>query len=182
MLKFITGNKQKFEEVKRFLHPLKIEQVKMDLNEIQGLDPFEVVKHKLSEAFKHHKGEFLIDDESVYLYCLGGKLPGPLIKWFNVTIGPRGLFDICRKMNNYKAFARSIIGYAKSPKEVLFFEGKTKGRIVSPKGLYKFGYDPIFAPENLSETFAQLKSKGKFELSPRYRSVTKLKKHLLKRV
>ncbi len=180
MLKFITGNKQKFAEISRFLYPIKVQQIKINLEELQEIDPHKVIKHKLKQAFKHRQGQFIVDDESVYFDCLVGKLPGPFVKWFNQTIGPKGLWNIAKKMGNQRAHAKSLIGYAKNPKHIVFFEGKTQGKIVSPKGSYLFGYDPVFVPKTSSKTFAELKAEGKFELSPRYKSVAKLKKYLLK--
>lgn len=180
MLKFITHNKQKFNEVREFLKPIEIKQLRINLDEIQDIDPHKVIRHKLQEAFKHYKGELIVDDESVYFDCLGGKLPGTFIKWFNDTIGPKGLWNIAKKMGNSRARAKSLIGYAKNPGHIVYFGAKTEGKITSPKGTYLFGYDPVFMPQGSNETFAQLKAKGKFELSPRAKSVAKLKKYLLK--
>src|SRR3989344_9423933 len=96
-LYFITGNKNKFAEVKSVLSD--IEQLDMDLPEIQDFDPHKVVRAKLIEALKHKDGEFIVEDTSLYLDCLGG-LPGPLIKWFMKTIGNEGLCNLAEKLGN----------------------------------------------------------------------------------
>ncbi len=179
-LKFITGNKTKALEFNKVLAPLKIEQVDMDLAEIQEIDGHKIIKHKLQEAFKHQAGEFVVEDSSLYMDCLGGKLPGPLIRWFNETIGNFGLAQLAEKFGEFNARAVTIIGYAKTPENIIFFEGEVKGTIVQPKGQYKFGYDTIFVPKNNTRTLSELKESGNFELSPRGLAVMQLKKYLLK--
>ena len=179
MLKFITSNKQKFKEVRELLKPIKVEQLNIDLDEIQDIDPHKIIRHKLKEAFKHHKGPFIVEDGSVVMEALGGKLPGPLIKWFNDYLGAKGTWLIAKKMGNNKATASIVLAYAKNSKDIKFFEGKIKGRIVSPKGSYLFGYDPIFLPNGGKLTLSQLKSKGDFTKSPRGIAVAKLKKFLI---
>src|SRR3989339_330772 len=125
MIHFITGNKNKFEEAKEIINNL--EQLDIDLPEIQSIDPEEIIKAKLSEALKHHKGEFIVDDTSVYLDCLNG-LPGPLIKWFLKSLGREGIYNLCEKMGNNNATAKTVIGYTNG-KEIQYFSGELKGTI-----------------------------------------------------
>ena len=55
---FITGNKNKFEEVRAILP--KIKQLDINLPEIQELDAKEIIKFKLLGALKHKNGELLL--------------------------------------------------------------------------------------------------------------------------
>lgn len=179
MLKFITGNKIKYNEVKAVLNHVDIEQVDIDLHEIQEIDSKKIIEHKLQEALKHHKGEFIVDDSSLFLSCFDYKLPGPLIKWFLTTIGVANIFELCEKMGDFKARAVTYIGLAKESGEVLFFEGRLEGTIIAPKGEYGFGYDRIFVPEGASQTLSETKAAGNFETSPRGVAVKKLREYLL---
>ena len=172
-LYFITGNKSKFEEVKSILG--NVEQLDIDLPEIQEIDARKIIKAKLLEALRHRKGEFFVEDTSLYLDCLKG-LPGPLIKWFLKTIGNEGLYKITEKLGNNKAEAKTIIGYAKGG-EIHFFEGKITGKIVSPRGT-GFGWDPIFQPGGFSKTFGEMTSHEKNKISMRKAALTKLKDYL----
>jgi len=181
MLKFITGNKTKFKEVASVLAPIKLEQVDISLVEIQELDAHKIIEHKLQEALKYRKGEFIIDDSSLYLKCFDYKLPGPLVKWFNDSIGGRGYARLVKNMGENRAKAKTIIGYAKNPKTILFFEGNLNGKIVPPRGKYNFGYDLIFVPDGKTKTLSELKQSGDFVSSPRGIAVLKLKKYLLKK-
>jgi inosine triphosphate pyrophosphatase len=175
MLYFITGNKNKFDEVAAILPG--IEQLDIDLPEIQELDPHEIIKAKLTEAFKHKSGEFIVEDTSLYFDCLNG-LPGPLIKWFLKTVGNEGLANIVEKMGNKKAQAKTMIGYATNTENVNFFEGVVEGEIVQPRVPSNFGWDPIFKPSGYSKTFAEMEKSEKNEISMRRMAVNNLKDFL----
>ena len=59
--------------------------------------------------------------------------------------------------------------------EQQLFTGIAKGTIVFEKaGDYGFGYDPIFQPENYSETFAELSSDVKNKISHRAKATQQL--------
>lgn len=176
-LYFITGNKGKFEDAKATIP--KLEQLDIDLPEIQAVDPHVIVKAKLLEALQHKKGEFVVEDTSLYLECLPG-LPGPLIKWFIKTIGSQGVFELAQKYGNMKAKAKTIVGYAKSREELYFFEGEINGILVSPqhKSVYGFGWDPMFQPDGETQTFAQMPPERKRAISMRALAFTKFKEFL----
>jgi len=171
-LYFITGNKNKFEEVKSFLKD--VELLDMDLPEIQSLDPEEIIKAKLREASKHKEGEFIVEDTSLSLESLNG-LPGPLIKWFLKQLGREGLAKLTL---NSTAEAKTVIGYAKNKNDIYFFEGSVKGTIVLPKKESNFGWDPIFQPEGFSKTFAEMTREEKTKISMRGQALRKLKEFL----
>ncbi len=171
---FITGNKNKFEEIKAVFPA--IEMLEIDLHEIQEIDPHKIIEHKLTEALKHHSGEFIIEDTSLYLEALNG-LPGPLVKWFLKTIGNSGLAEIAEKLNNGKAEAKTIIGYANG-KDIQFFEGQVAGTIVFPRGETGFGWDVIFQPEGYAKTFAEMSEEERAGLKMRRIAALKLKEFL----
>src|SRR3989338_2600543 len=152
-LYFITGNKGKLTEVQSILG--NVEALDIDLPEIQSLDAHEIIKAKLEEAQKHQTGEFIVEDNSLYLEGLNG-LPGPLIKWFMKTVGNDGLYKMAEAFGNFNAEAKVIIGYSNTQGEISFFEGNTKGIIVSPRGDGGFGCDPIFQPEGYEKTFGEM--------------------------
>ena len=175
MLYFITGNKNKFEEIVAILP--EVEQLDIDLPEIQEIDPHEIIKAKLLEAFNHTSGEFIVEDTSLYFDCLNG-LPGPLIKWFMKSIGNNGLSDLVEKLRNDKAVAKTMIGYAKDKDEIHYFEGVVEGKVVKPRATSGFGWDPIFLPDGHAKTFAEMDKSEKNELSMRRMALNKLKEFL----
>ncbi len=174
-LYFITGNKNKFAEVSAILP--SVEQLDIDIPEIQDIDAKKIIKAKLLEALNHKQAEFIVEDTSLYFDCLNG-LPGPLIKWFMKTIGNEGLFNVVEKLGNNKAEAKTIIGYAKNSEEIYYFEGSIKGTIISPKGKFGFGWDPIFQPERYSKSFAELTQEEKNDISMRRIALNKLKEFI----
>lgn len=175
MLYFITGSKNKFEEVKAVLP--QVEQLVIDLPEIQEVDAHEIIKAKLAEATKHHGGEFIVEDTSLYFAGLNG-LPGPLIKWFMKTIGNDGLADLAEKLGNNKAVAKTILGYSNGKGEIKFFEGEVVGQIVKLAGDTNFGWDPIFMPDGYNQTFAIMTPEEKNKISMRRLAADKLAEYL----
>ncbi|HUW21324.1 MAG TPA: non-canonical purine NTP pyrophosphatase [Candidatus Bathyarchaeia archaeon] len=174
-LYFITGNKGKFEEVKALIP--RVKQLDIDLPEIQDIDAKKIISEKLKAVLKYHQGEFFVEDTSLYFDCLNG-LPGPLIKWFLETIGNEGLFSITDKFKNYRAVAKTIIGYAKDKANISFYEGVLKGSVTAPRGKSGFGWDPIFQPEGQEKTFAEMSQEEKNLLSMRKLAVLQLKQDL----
>lgn len=172
MTHFITSNKNKFKEAQIFIPDLK--QLDVGLLEIQSLDPKEVMRYKLEQAYQHTSGEFIVEDTSLHLDALGG-LPGPFIKWFMETIGAVGLARIALELNKPNAIARAIIGYSRAENDVHFFEGMVKGTIVKPRGKTEFGWDPIFVPYGQTQTFAEMGQSAKNEISHRSAAFRKLK-------
>ena len=180
ILNFITTNSQKVFEFQNRLLPLKVKQINIELEEIQSIDPEFIIRHKLKSAFKHHKGPFVIEDVSLFLECFGWKLPGPLIKFFNLHLRGKGIAQIAKSLKKFDAKAVVIIAYAKNISNIKFFTGEINGKIVFPRGNYEFGFDEIFVPNGHTKTLSEMKEKGEFAHSPRSKAVDKLKKYLLK--
>ena len=174
VLYFITGNENKFKEIKEMIP--EIEKLELDLLEIQELDSKKVIEEKLNEAKKVHSGEFICEDTSVHLNCLNG-FPGPLIKWMIKSIKQEGIYELVLKFEDHGAIARTLIGYYDG-KETKFFEGVLEGEIVEAKGTGGFGWDPIFKPKGLDKTLGELKLDYKNKISSRILAIQKLKKYL----
>ena len=176
MVYFITGNEHKFLEAHEIVPEL--ERLDIDLPEIQDMDPHAIIKAKLLEGLRHHAGPLVVEDTSLYFECLNG-LPGPLIKWFLKAVGPAGLFQIVSKMGNARAEARTLVGYAKSADDVLFFEGVVSGTIVAPRGTTTFGWDVVFQPEGLEKTFSEMSREEKNTMSMRKKAFEQLRDFLI---
>lgn len=57
------------------------------------------------------------------------------------------------------------------------FEGEVQGQIqAEPRGTHGFGYDPIFVPAGIEQTFAELSLAEKNQLAHRARALEKFKK------
>ncbi|MFA5927277.1 MAG: non-canonical purine NTP pyrophosphatase [Patescibacteria group bacterium] len=175
MIYFITGNANKFSEAKAMIPDL--EQLDLDLPEIQETDPRKIIEEKLKEARKHHSGEFVVEDTSLCLDCLGG-LPGPFIKWFVKTIGNDGLANMAEKLGDNQAITRVMVGHIDMDGEINYFEGTLSGTIVKPRGDLDFGWGPIFVPEGHDKTFGEMERVEKNSLSMRKIAFGKLNEYL----
>lgn len=172
---FITGNKDKVLEISELIPG--IEQLDIDLPEIQSLDMHDIIKAKLKVALDHHSGPFIVEDTSIEINGLGG-LPGPFIKWFGRAIGNEGIFRMASASDDTSAVGRTLIGFARSRKEVHFFEGTMLGKIVSPRGERGFGWDAIFMPEGSDKTFAEMDDPDRIGRKARRDAIIQLAENL----
>jgi non-canonical purine NTP pyrophosphatase (RdgB/HAM1 family) len=197
-LQFITGNTHKFVEASAMLPDL--EQLDIELDEIQSLDPKEIIEHKLRAALLEHNGAFIVEDTSLCIASLGG-MPGPLVKWFLKSVGADGIAQMARAAKKVDdktardattldeaadveavvhAEAVCMIGYADERGDITFFEGRVPGRIVLPRGEHGFGWDPIFQPDGHDGTYAELPEDVKNQISHRKLAFERLREHLFK--
>lgn len=152
---FITGNQKKADFLARYLgHP--VEHTKLDLDEIQSLDLEEIVDHKARQAYQKIGRAVLVEDISFSLDALGGKLPGPFIKWF---IDEIGFEQLCRLADpDPSRGATTSVCYAYfDGREIKLFSGSLRGTLPQhPKGDDGFGWNGIFIPVGSAKTNAQM--------------------------
>lgn len=178
-LTFVTGSDGKFQEASAIIPWL--ERKKLDLDEIQDLDPYAILLRKLQDASYQHVGAIVVEDVSLYLPAFGEKLPGPLIKWFLKDMGARGLYERTKLLGNVEAEACCIVGYQdEDATTAQFFEGRIRGTIVAPRSDKKkdFGWDPIFLPERHLKTFSEMTLAHKNAISHRAQAFRKLHAYL----
>lgn len=151
----VTGNHHKAEELRSVLPG--IVQVDIDLSEVQAVDSREVIAAKLIEARKHlPKGALMVEDTALHLAGLNG-FPGALIKWLLVSVGCQGIYNLCGKLGNYEAEARTVLGYVPDGSDLpVFFDASIQGVISPPAGERGFGWDSIFTPKGSNKTLAEM--------------------------
>ncbi len=152
---YITGSQKKAEYFAKLIG-FHVDHVKVDLDEIQSLDLYEIVKHKLYQAYKVVGRPVLVEDVSLEFPALG-RLPGTFIKWFQEELTHE---QLCRLLDgkDRTAVARCVFAYFDG-KDATYFEGRLEGAVPeSPAGTLGFGWDPIFIPNGYSVTRAELTS------------------------
>ena len=87
---------------------------------------------------------------------------------------------------NRQARFRTVITLMGFTEQPLYFEGVVNGTITDRRrGIFGFGYDPIFIPEGYTQTYAEMNLKEKSALSHRAIAVKQLgdylKKHIIAR-
>lgn len=204
-LTFVTGNKNKLEEVKKILGGQggigiyeELVNRSVDLPELQAATNKEITIQKCEEAFKEVQGPVIVEDTGLHFkamhdlpvesdtHCIPQTpinftcfFPGPYIKWFLEKLGPEGLYQSLIGFNNFAAEASCCVAIKEAAdKEVKVFEGRTAGTIVQARGPRTFGWDPCFEPEGFKETYAELSKEVKNGISHRYKAFAMLKEYL----
>lgn len=177
---FITSHQKKADQLSWHLH-YPITHHKLDLLEIQSVDPHEVVTYKAKEAYRQLKRPVLVEDFSIRFAALGA-LPGPLIRWFLQELQPEGL---CRILDNYptrQAFVQDCFAYCDGG-EVLIFDGVMEGTIArEPRGDVGYGTDAIFIPKGWDKTWGEMNKEEQIASSVRSIGLQKLEKFLSKQI
>lgn len=169
---FVSGNLKKVHWLETFLGQ-KVEHHKLDLIEIQSLDPEEVIEYKAREAYKKLGRNILVDDVSLRLNALG-RLPGTLIKYFLEEIGNSGICQLLDGYEDRSAVATVTYGYYNG-KDFQTFVGETEGSISDePHGDYGHGWDPIFIPDGQQKTHGEMNHEEYTAVHPRNIAVKKL--------
>lgn len=180
---FVTGNAKKLEEVMAILgknFPRKVINQKIDLPEYQG-EPADISISKCKAALNIVQGPVIIEDTCLCFNGMKG-LPGPYIKWFLDKLGPEGLFNMLTAWEDKSANAVCTFAYSSGnpDEDIVLFEGKTAGLIVSPRGPRDFGWDPIFQPDGYDKTYAELPKDVKNKISHRSKALEQLQKYFMK--
>lgn len=175
-LTFITSHSKKAEEIGRYLK-YPVTHHKLDLPEIQSLDPVEVVRVKAQEAYRQLKRPVLVEDYSLRFEALG-KLPGPLIKWFLRELNTVGLCKLLDGYDTRQAYARTCFALC-DESGVHIFDGEVKGTITSaPIGEHGYGTDSIFIPNGQPKTWSDMNDEEQIAYSLRRIGLEKLHAYL----
>ncbi|HJQ08839.1 MAG TPA: non-canonical purine NTP pyrophosphatase [Candidatus Saccharimonadales bacterium] len=175
-LAFITSHPKKAEELSRYLN-YPVTHHKLDLPEIQSLDPHEVVGIKAKEAYRQLEQPVLVEDFSLRFEVLG-RLPGTLIKWFLTELRPEGL---CRLLDSYDrrdAIAQTCFAFC-DQNGLHIFDGVIEGTIAaSVRGEQGYGTDSIFIPAGQSKTWSEMDEQEQVKYSLRRIGLEKLRRFL----
>ncbi len=169
---FVTSNSDKFKEAQAVLPELI--QLKVDLPEIQEINPQTLIESKLFEATKYCKGSFIVEDQWLELDSLHG-MPGPFVKWFMQRMGNGGIYELARKYESMAVRNRVLLGYSNALGDKKYFESVVSGTVVSPRGWGDFGWASIFQPIGSLKTYAEMDKHEKVEHNPRVHALNKLK-------
>ena len=182
---FFTGNKNKYNEIKRLL---KTNNIKIySLNDFRNLgEPIESGKSfaenaKIKSDFGFIKTNVpcFADDSGICINALDYK-PGIfskryLSKFKNSKDCFTKIINEVKKSGNNGAFFKTSISLTIRLGITICFEGIVRGKISNKVfGGNGFGYDPIFIPNGYSKTFAEMDIKTKNSISHRSIAMHKL--------
>ena len=166
-LAFVTSNPGKVEEARRYFEGLgvRVYQLKMSYPEIQADTLEEVAEYAVEWLSRKLEGPFFLEDSGLFVDALSG-FPGVYSAYVYRTIGYRGILKLLEGEPNRRAFFKSVLAYWDG--ELHLFTGEVHGRIVhEPRGTGGFGFDPVFVPDGLDKTFAEMTTEEKNMVSHR---------------
>jgi non-canonical purine NTP pyrophosphatase (RdgB/HAM1 family) len=177
---FISGNQHKADYLAKWLGA-KVEHRKLDLDEIQSLDPRAVAEHKVRQAYAQVQRPVLVDDVSLTFTAMG-HLPGTLIKWFLEELEPEGL---CKMVDGLptRAAVASMMYALYDGKELHTFSATISGKIApTPRSAadftWKGSWNTIFIPDGSTKTYAEMTDDELKPFSHRAQAVAKLREYL----
>lgn len=175
-LTFITGSKDKASQLTKYLsHP--VEQHTLDLEEIQSLDLKNILEHKVKSAYQVLKTPVIVDDVGFYISCLND-FPGPLIKWFDQSLGYPLICQLVSQFEDKTARGEAGIAFYDG-QNLEFFFGLVEGKISpEPRGENGFGWDRILIPNGYSQTRGEMSETDYDQTSQRRVALEKLKQYL----
>jgi len=159
---FATNNINKFNEARKVLAEYKIAvgMLRVKTLEIQSENLEEIAKTSVAEAFRKCKLPVIVEDAGLFIETLNG-FPGPYAAYVYKTIGDKGLLQLMKSIKNRKAEFQSVVAYHSKELELpVCFKGKAIGGITNEErregNKSGFGFDPIFKPENIDKSFAEM--------------------------
>ena len=186
-LVFATNNEHKLLEIRKLLDDsielMSLKDIGCDDDIPENQDTLEGnAAEKSFFIYNKYGVNCFADDTGLEIQALNGE-PGVYSARYageqrnaenNMTL----VLDKLSKIKNRKARFRTVISLVIDGHETQF-EGVVDGRIMEEKlGKTGFGYDPIFQPEGLNLSFAQMSLDEKNKISHRGRAVQKLVEYL----
>ena len=179
-----SHNPGKVREIKALLGPHGIEPVSAgDLNlpepEETGTSFAANAELKARAAADASGHAALADDSGLCVNALDGAPGIYSARWAgptkNFSIAMARLEKELRGKTDLTAYFVCALCVAMPGGEMRIFEGQVHGKLTfPPRGDKGFGYDPIFIPDGLDETFAELDPGYKHSISHRARAFEKL--------
>lgn len=176
-----SRNPHKIEELRATLAPLGVElKSALDFPDLEDVveDGDTLEKNALKKAMyvaKMTSLPSLSDDTGLEVDALGGA-PGVYSARYagehaSYEDNVQKLLTALRGVIDRKARFKTVLAFVDGT-EITYFHGVVEGKILTEKrGQKGFGYDPVFLPEGLSQSFAELSEAEKNAISHRGRAV-----------
>ena len=171
MIKFVTSNEHKFQEIGRklTLSGISIEWVKMAYEEIQADNTSDISMDSAEKLSREIHEPFFLEDTGLYIDSLNG-FPGPYSSFVSRTIGNEGILKLLKGADRVARFI-TVITYWDG-EGFHQFTGTLEGEIsLEIKGSGGFGFDPIFIPSGQAKTLSDMSLDEKNSISHRSRAL-----------
>lgn len=173
-IKFATSNLHKASEVKEILshHSISVERINLRVPEIQSDNLEEIAKASSIEVVKRKHVPIIVEDSGLFIKNLNG-FPGPYSSYVQKTIGNAGILKLMINIKKREATFKSVIAFCNKKLSPNIFVGAVYGVISEEKRGKIWGFDPIFIPKGMEETYAEMPVKKKNDLSHRKKALEK---------
>lgn len=188
-LVFATNNAHKLDEVRSIvghrMNILGLRDIGCDEDIPETADTLEGNAELKARYVKEHYGyDCFADDTGLEVDALGGA-PGVYSARYagpghDSKANMELLLKNMKDRSDRRARFRTVIALVEGD-DLRLMDGIVEGFITDgPKGSSGFGYDPVFRPEGLDVTFAEMDSDAKNAISHRGRAMKKLLEYLMK--
>lgn len=114
----------------------------------------------------------LADDSGLVVPALGGKPGIQSARWAGAArdfaAAMNRLERLLGGLKDRRAFFVAVLALAWPDGRIETFRGEAHGRLVfPPRGSRGFGYDPVFLPDGMQETFGEMQPEAKDKISHR---------------
>ncbi len=114
----------------------------------------------------------LADDSGLVVPALGGKPGIHSARWAGAArdfaAAMNRLERLMGGLKDRRAFFVAVLALAWPDGRIETFRGEAHGRLVfPPRGARGFGYDPVFLPDGMEETFGEMQPEAKDKISHR---------------
>lgn len=173
----VTSNPHKADEIRSFFQGrLDVKHLNLECPEYRHDDVGEIAKNKAAFAWEQIAKPLIVDDTAFSIDALSG-FPGPYAAYVFRKIGNEGILKLVEGKKNRNAHFETAIAYADAS-GIQVFRGLLHGRLVPPRGMEGFGYDPIF--ELNGKTLAEIPIEEKSRISHRALALIALQEWLCK--
>jgi XTP/dITP diphosphohydrolase len=183
-----TRNRHKTREIQHILGPeFRVRDLGAhpEISEIResGTSFEENSKLKALAASRELLGQVIADDSGLEVDALGGAPGIYSARYAGLNTTDREKIDkllrelarVCATDERRRARFRCVVALARNGNLLGTFEGIVEGRIADEaRGDFGFGYDPIFIPEGLEQTFGELPTEVKNTISHRAKAMRAL--------
>jgi len=190
-LLFATNNQHKLTEIRQILQNNYAILCLNDINCAQELPETQNTLQgnalqKANYVYQNYAHNCFADDTGLEIDALNGEPGVYSARFAGEKVSYKQNRDkvllLLKGQSNRKARFRTVIALILNG-EHYFFEGVVNGVIIEEeRGVAGFGYDPIFIPENYTQTFAEMTPELKNKISHRGIAVSKLANFLMNNI
>ncbi len=182
VVRFVTGNENKFREANNIMSNYDIELLwtPLPVEEVQSESLEEVAISKVLDAVKVISPPFIVEDTGLFIDALNG-FPGPFASYVFKKLGLDNILKLMYGVENRKAAFIAVGALVFEDNIFKIFKGEINGEITHEKlGSQGFGYDPIFKPYGKTYSLAQLSIEEKNEISHRGKLFRQIGEYIIK--